>query len=141
MEERAQLSRTLKPQWVWAIALGSSIGWGAFVLPNGWMATAGPLGAALGLGIGGLLMLVIAVSYGFMIRNFPVSGGEFAYAYLGFGRDQAYVCGWFLTLGYLSIVALNASALALLGKFVLPGIAQQGLMYNIAGWEVYFGEC
>lgn len=140
MEERAQLSKTLKPHWVWAIALGSAVGWGAFVLPADWLATAGPLGAVLGLSIGGLLMLVIAVSYGFMIQNFPVSGGEFAYAYLGFGRDQAYVCGWFLTLGYISIVALNASALGLLGKFVLPGIAEQGLMYSVAGWEVYFGE-
>lgn len=85
-------------------------------------------------------MLIIAVSYGFMIQNFPVSGGEFAYTYLGFGRDQAFVCGWFLTLGYLSIVALNASALALLGRFVAPAIAERGLLYNIAGWQVYFGE-
>lgn len=139
-QERAQLSRTLKPHWVWAIALGSAVGWGAFVLPVDWMATAGPLGAMVGFGIGGLLMLVIAVSYGFMIQNFPVSGGEFAYAYLGFGRNQAFVCGWFLTLGYMSIVALNASALALLGKFVIPGIAERGLMYSVAGWEVYFGE-
>lgn len=140
MEERAQLSRTLKPQWVWAIALGSAVGWGAFVLPTDWMATAGPLGAMLGLTLGGLVMIVIAVSYGFMIQNFPVAGGEFSYAYLGFGRNQAYVCGWFLTLGYLSIVALNASALALLAKFVLPGIANQGLMHNVASWDVYFME-
>ena len=139
-QERAQLTRTLKPHWVWAIALGSAVGWGAFILPVDWMSTAGPLGAALGLGIGGLLMIVIAVSYGFMIQNFPVSGGEFAYAYLGFGRDQAFVCGWFLTLGYLSIVALNASALALLVRFVVPQVAEIGLMYTIAGWEVYFGE-
>ncbi len=140
MEERAQLSRTLKPHWVWAIALGSAVGWGAFILPTDWMGTAGPLGAILGLVIGGLLMMVIAVSYGFLIKSFPVSGGEFAYAYYGFGRDQAFVCGWFLTLGYLSIVALNASALALLGKYVLPVITDWGLMYTIAGWEVYFGE-
>jgi amino acid transporter len=139
-QERAQLSRTLKPHWVWAIALGSAVGWGAFVLPVDWMATAGPLGAIVGFGIGALLMLVIAVSYGFMIQNFPVSGGEFAYSYLRFGRNQAFVCGWFLTLGYMSIVALNASALALLGKFVVPGIVERGLMYSIAGWEVYFGE-
>lgn len=139
-ETRPELSKTLKPHWVWAIALGSAVGWGSMVLPTDWLSTAGPLGAALGLTIGGLLMIVIAVSYGFMIENFPVSGGEFAYAYLGFGRDQAFVCGWFLTLGYLSIVALNASALALLGKLVLPSIATVGLMYNVAGWEVYFGE-
>lgn len=139
-EQRAQLSRTLKPHWVWAIALGSAVGWGAFVLPVDWMSTAGPVGAMLGFTAGGVLMLIIAVSYGLLIRNFPVSGGEFAYSYLGFGRDQAFVCGWFLTLGYMSIVALNASALALLAKFVLPGIAERGLMYTIAGWEVYFGE-
>lgn len=139
-EERPELSKTLKPHWVWAIALGSAVGWGSMVLPADWLATAGPMGAALGLAIGGILMIIIAVSYGFMIENFPVSGGEFAYAYLGFGRDHAFVCGWFLTLGYLSIVALNASALALLGKFVLPGITQVGLMYTVSGYEVYFGE-
>ncbi|CAN5863933.1 hypothetical protein BH24ACT8_BH24ACT8_09870 [soil metagenome] len=32
--ERSQLTRSLKPQWVWAIALGSAVGWGAFVLPT-----------------------------------------------------------------------------------------------------------
>lgn len=140
MEERARLSRTLKPQWVWAIALGSAVGWGSFVLPTDWIAKAGPLGAVLGLLIGGGLMIVIAVSYGFMIRKMPVSGGEFAYSYLGLGRTHAYLCGWFLTLGYLSIVALNASALALLAKYTLPALAQWGRMYEIAGWDVYLGE-
>ena len=42
MENREQLSKTLKPQWVWAIALGSAVGWGSFVLPVDWMSTAGP---------------------------------------------------------------------------------------------------
>ena len=139
-ENREQLSKSLKPQWVWAIALGSAVGWGSFVLPVDWMSTAGPLGAALGLTIGALLMMIIAVSYGFLIRSYPVSGGEFAYSYLGFGRDQAFLCGWFLTLAYICTVALNASALALLARFVVPWIAERGLMYTIAGWEVYFGE-
>lgn len=137
---RAQLSRTLKPSWVWAIALGSAVGWGAFVLPTDWLGTAGPLGAIIGFLIGGLMMIVIAVSYGFLIRSFPVSGGEFAYAYVGFGRRHAFLCGWFLTLGYTCIVALNASALALLARYVLPQIAEQVLLYEVAGWEVYLGE-
>ncbi|WP_085506082.1 APC family permease [Thalassobacillus devorans] len=140
MEERKQLKKTLKPHWVWAIAFGSAVGWGAFVLPGDWMAAAGPLGVILGFSIGALLMIIIAVSYGQLIQKLPVSGGEFAYAYFGFGRYHASFCGWFLTLGYMCIVALNASALALLIKFVLPGVAMQGLMYNIAGWDVYFGE-
>lgn len=137
---RTELAKTLKPQWVWAIAFGSAIGWGSFVLPATWLAQAGPLGTILGFLIGGLLMSIIAVSYGFLIRNFPVSGGEFAYAYLGFGRNHAFVCGWFLALGYLSIIALNASAVALLAKFTLPEIANVGFLYELAGWRVYFNE-
>ncbi|MGO4886297.1 APC family permease [Anaerobacillus sp. MEB173] len=140
MEDRKQLKQTLKPHWVWAIALGSAVGWGCFILPTVWMGQAGPLGTIIGLGIGALLMLIIAVSYGFMVNRFPVSGGEFAYAYIGFGRNHAYVAGWFLTLGYMCIVALNASALALLGKFIFPSITTQGYMYSIGGWEVSFGE-
>jgi amino acid transporter len=104
------------------------------------MATAGPVGAILGFAIGGLLMIVIAVSYGILIPRFPVSGGEFAYAQIGFGRNHAVLCGWFLTLGYVCIVALNASALALLARYVLPQVAEQGLLYEVAGWEVYLGE-
>ncbi|MBB3189947.1 APC family permease [Halomonas cerina] len=140
MEQANQLKKCLKPHWVWAIAFGSAIGWGSFVLPADWIATAGPMGAIIGLAIGALLMIVIGVSYGFLIKIFPVTGGGFSYAYLGFGRRHAFFCGWFLTLGYISIVALNASALALLAKFLVPEIATFGEMYTIAGWEVYFGE-
>ncbi|MFW3616800.1 APC family permease [Billgrantia antri] len=140
MGQSNQLKKCLKPHWVWAIAFGSAIGWGSFVLPADWIATAGPLGAIIGLAIGALLMIVIGVSYGFLIKIFPVTGGGFSYAYLGFGRRHAFFCGWFLTLGYISIVALNASALALLAKFLAPEIATYGEMYTIAGWKVYVGE-
>ncbi|MBM7599387.1 amino acid transporter [Virgibacillus halotolerans] len=140
MEQREQLGKTLKPHWVWAIAFGSAVGWGAFVLPVDWMSMAGPLGVIIGFCIGAVLMIIIGVSYGFLVKKLPVSGGEFAYAYYGLGRYHAFFCGWFLTLGYMSIVALNASAIALLGKFVLPSVIEQGFMYNIAGWEVYAGE-
>lgn len=140
MEERTRLKKSLKPHWVWAIALGSSIGWGAFVQPTNWMSTAGPLGVIIGFGIGALLMMLIAVSYGFLIRHFPVSGGEFAYAFISLGRLHAFICGWFLTLAYICIVALNASAFALMFKFVFPKFIQHFPMYQMAGWDVYFTE-
>lgn len=135
-----RLDKTLKPQWVWAIALGSAVGWGAFILPTDWMATAGPVGAISGFLIGGLLMMLIAVSYGTLIRSFPVSGGELAFALVGFGRTHSFICGWFLTLGYACIVALNASALALLFRYLLPDLVQRGHLYTIAGYEVYLVE-
>lgn len=139
-ETRTTLNKTLKPHWVWAIALGSSIGWGAFVQPTNWMADAGPLGVIVGFGIGALLMMLIAVSYGFLIHSFPVSGGEFAYAFISLGRTHAFICGWFLTLGYICIVALNASAFALMFKFVFPKLVNHLFLYEIAGWEVYATE-
>lgn len=140
MEQREKLAKTLKPQWVWAIALGSAIGWGAFVQPSIWMEDSGPIGAIIGFGIGAILMMIIAVSYGFLIKHFPVSGGEFAYAFLGFNRNHAYIAGWFLVLGYLCIVALNASAFSLVIKYIFPAVAEQGYMYSIAGWDVYLME-
>ncbi|WP_411267703.1 APC family permease [Parenemella sanctibonifatiensis] len=94
--ERTELRRTPKPHWVWAIALGSAVGWGAFILPTDWLGTAGPLGSVIGIAIGAALMCLIAVSYGMLIRTFPVSGGEYAYTYTAFGRVNAYICGWML---------------------------------------------
>ncbi|RIU94931.1 APC family permease [Oceanobacillus picturae] len=137
MDERTTLKKSLKAHWVWAIALGSSIGWGAFVQPTTWMTTAGPMGVILGFGIGAILMMLIAVSYGFLIKSFPVSGGEFAYAFISLGRTHAFISGWFLTLGYICIVALNASAFALMFKFVFPALIENLHLYQIAGWDVY----
>lgn len=136
-KQRTTLDKTLKPHWVWAIALGSAIGWGAFVQPVNWMSTAGPMGVIIGFSIGAILMMLIAVSYGFLIKSFPVSGGEFAYSFISMGRTHAFVSAWFLTLGYLGIVALNASAFALMFKFVLPVVIEQLPMYTIAGWQIY----
>lgn len=140
MKEETKLSKTLKPHWVVAIAFGSAIGWGAFVLPADWMNEAGPIGVILGVLIGALLIMIIAVSYGFLVEKFPVSGGEFVFTYLGFGRIFAYICGWFVTLSYITSVALNASAIVVLFKFLYPKIVEIGYMYTIAGWEIYFSQ-
>ncbi|WP_029267457.1 APC family permease [Virgibacillus alimentarius] len=137
MKERTTLKKSFKAHWIWAIALGSSIGWGAFVQPTTWMGSAGPLGVIIGFGIGALLMMLIAVSYGFLIKSFPVSGGEFAYSFVSLGRTHAFICGWFLTLGYICIVALNASAFSLMFKFIFPKVIETFHLYQIAGWDVY----
>ncbi|MGO2860840.1 MAG: APC family permease [Brevibacterium sp.] len=134
------MAKTLKPHWVFAIALGSAVGWGAFILPTDWLATGGPLGALSGFAIGAGLMIIIAISYGFLIRTFPVSGGELAYALIAYGRIHAFFAGWFLTLGYVCVVALNASALALLFRKIMPSVIEQGYLYTVAGWDVYLPE-
>ncbi len=137
---RPRLKPVLAPLQVASLALGCVIGFGCFILAGDFLETAGPLGAALGITLGGLAMLVIARSYGLMVRTFPVAGAEFAYAYRAAGRHHAVICGWFLTLGYLSIVPLNATALAILGKFLAPELFARGYLYRVGGFEVFAGE-
>ncbi len=136
-----KLAKTLTPAQVWALALGSIVGWGCFVLPGDmFLPQAGPLAAVLGFFIGAFLLLFVAVVYGYMIEYVPVAGGEYAYAYSGFGPTCAFVCGWALVLGYVVIIAINISALALLVRFLFPGVFEFGELYTIVGWKVYFGE-
>ena len=137
---RERLKPTLRPLQVASLALGCVIGFGAFVLPGDFLGMAGPLGAVLGVAIGGAAMIVITRSYGLMVETLPVAGGEFAYAYRLGGRYHAFICGWLLTLGYLCIVPLNATALAVLGKFISPELFARGYLYSIAGFDVFAGE-
>ena len=137
---RAVLQRSLSPWHGGALALGCMIGWGCFVLPGDFLVRAGPVGATIGIVVGGLLMVLISCSYGVMVPRFPSAGGEFVYAYATKGPHHAYICGWFLTLGYLAIVPLNATALALLGKFLFPDLFARGYLYSIAGFDVFVGE-
>ncbi|WP_261721770.1 APC family permease [Staphylococcus equorum] len=138
--DRGDLKQNLSEKFVWAIAYGSCIGWGAFILPGDWIGHSGPISAAIGIVIGALLMILIAVSYGALVERFPVSGGAFAFSFLGFGRYVSFFSSWFLTFGYICVVALNATAFSLLIKFLLPDILETGKLYTIAGWDVYITE-
>ena len=62
--QNVSLERTLSPTQVWALALGSIVGWGCFVLPGDkFLPEAGPLAALIGFAIGTLLLCFVAVSY------------------------------------------------------------------------------
>ncbi|ERG65109.1 hypothetical protein L332_11750 [Agrococcus pavilionensis RW1] len=136
----ATLKRTLQPRWVFAIALGSAVGWGAFILPFDWLAAGGLGGTLLGFLIGGALIAVIAMSYGAVIRALPVTGGGVAFALASLGRVHAFVAGWCLTLGYAGIVALNASAMSLVFRMAMPDLMMQLKLYSVAGWDIYLPE-
>ena len=141
MSKEGKFKKVMRPIDVWGLALGAIIGWGCFVLPGtAFLPKAGPAGTALGMFIGALLIVIIALSYGYLIRKFPVSGGEFVYTKETFGKRNAFVCGWAMILAYWSLIPLNATALAMISRFLFPGIIQQGHLYQVAGWDVYAGE-
>ena len=138
---QTQLAKVLSPMQVWALALGSIIGWGCFILPaDSFLPNSGPLGTVIGFAVAALVLCPVVLTYGDMIKHAPVAGGEYAHTYMGFGQKWAFVCGWALVLGYISIIGANISALSLLVRYLLPGVFDFGELYTIAGWKVCTGE-
>ena len=135
------LQKTLSPMNVFSLAVGCMIGWGAFMLPGeSFLPKAGPAGAAIAMAAAALIMMIAANNYSFMMHRFPVTGGAFTYTREAFGVHHSFICSWFLSLSYLSIVPLNATALALICRILFPKALQFGFHYTVAGYHVYLGE-
>ena len=101
---------------------------------------AGPLGTIIAMEAATLVMLIISYNYSYMIKKFPQTGGEFLYAKMAFGEHHGFLCAWFLSLSYLSVIPLNATALNLIMRAVFGSAFQFGFHYTVAGYDVYFGE-
>ena len=137
----SRLNRHLSPLHVWSLAFGCIIGWGAFMMPGTtFLPTAGTLGTTLAMIIGALVMVVISLSYSYMVSRHPKAGGEFVFARACFGRHHAFVCGWFLALAYLANVPMNCTALGLMTRKLFFGVFQFGRLYQIAGYDIWVGE-
>lgn len=141
MAEEIKLTKSLSPLQVCALALGSIVGWGCFVLPGDmFLPNAGPIGTLLGFLAGAILISFVGVCYSYMIKHAPVAGGAFTYAYVGYGPTASFICGWSLVIGYIAIVMIDIAALSLIFRFLFPGVFEFGELYTIAGWKVYVGE-
>jgi amino acid transporter len=136
------MKKQMRPIDVLAVALGSIIGWGCFVMPgNSFLPAAGPIGTFVGLFLSAIMAYIIAQSYSYLIRKYPVEGGEFEYVTQAFGKKHAFICGWFLVLAYISFIPLNGTAIGLITRYLLPGtILQKTHLWNIGGFDVYLGE-
>jgi len=140
-QESGGLTRYLSPFNVWALSLGCSIGWGAFVMPaTTLLPKAGPVGAVVGMLVAALAIMIIAVSFHYMLNRYPDSGGAFTFTKKVLGYDHAFLCAWALILAYVAIMWANATALILISRFLLGDVFQFGFHYVVAGYDVYFGE-
>ena len=139
--ERAGSAAYLSTLGAWALAFGCSVGWGAFVMPGTtFLPIAGPVGTALGIGIGALVMLILGASYHYLMNRFPDGGGTYTYTKKCFGYDHGFLSAWFLILTYIAIIWANATALPLIARTLLGGVFQFGFKYEIAGYQIYMGE-
>lgn len=135
-----ELGKGMSPAAVWALAVGSIIGFGCFILPPDFLEKAGPLGFVLGIAIGSAAMLIVGKNISYMVERFPLAGGQFTYTKEFFGTTHGFICGWMLVLGYISLIAMNATALGVLAEHIAPTIFRTGYLYTIAGWDVYLTE-
>ena len=142
-QEDGSLRRSLTPMHVWAIAFGCVIGWGSFINPGKkFLPTSGVAGTAIAMALGAIVMIIIAFSYAYMVPKYPKAGGEFTFAKMCFGKNMAFICGWFLVVAYLTNVPMNSTAIGLIvdGLDGNADILKFGFHYAIAGFDIYLGE-
>ena len=139
--DNTKLKPYLSPLNVWALSFGCAVGWGAFVMPGTtFLPIAGPVGTAIGMFIGGIIMLIIGYNYHFMMNKYPDAGGTYSYAKKVLGYDHGFLSSWFLILVYIAITWANATALPIIFRRFLGDAFQFGFHYQVAGFDVYFGE-
>ena len=139
--QETKLQPYLSPLAVWALSVGSAIGWGSLVVTSSsYLSQAGPLGSIIGLLIGFAMMLMVASHYHFLANRYPGTGGLYHYVKSIFGYDRAFLIAWFMFLIYISIFWANATSIPLFARYFLHGVFKFGPLYTIFGYEVYLGE-
>ena len=135
------LKRNLSPMNVWALAFGCMIGWEIFAMPaDRLLPNAGPFGTLLAVLITMGIMLLIAANYHYMINRYPSVGGVLTFSRMAFGREHAFLCAWFLSLAYIVVIPLNATALSVIGRSLLGNLYPDGLRYRMMDTDIYLCE-
>ena len=140
-DNTTKLQPYLSPLAVWALSVGSAIGWGSLVVTSkSYLSQSGPMGSVLGLLIGFGMMLFVANHYHFLSNRYPDTGGLYHYIKEIFGYDLAFLVGWFMFLIYNSIFWANATSIPLFARYFLRGVFKVGFLYTIFDYDVYLGE-
>ena len=139
--KKSELKPYLSPLAVWALSVGSAIGWGSLVVTSkAYLSQAGPMGSIIGLLIGCFMMLMVSSHYHFLGNRFPGVGGLYHYIKEIFGYDFAFLIAWFMFLIYISIFWANATSIPLFLRYFVSNVFKTGYLFTVFGYEVYLGE-
>lgn len=131
----------LSPLSVWALSIGSAIGWGCLVVTcSDYLLQAGPMGSILGLLIGLAMMFMVSNHYHFLANRYPGTGGLYNYVKYVFGYDRAFLVAWFMFLIYIAIFWANATSIPLSVRYFIGDTFQVVRLYKIFDYDVYLGE-
>ena len=141
MEGKGRLKTSFTPLGMWAFSIGTSIGWGSFIVTcNTYLQKSGLLGTVFGLLIGMAVIFVISWNLQYMIRKAPNAGGVYTFEKRVGGMDPGFLALWFVLLTYLAILWANITSVPLFARFFLGNTFQFGFRYRIFGYEVWLGE-
>ena len=130
------LARKLTLANYFALGFGTMIGTGWVVLMDDWLARGGPLGAMLGFGFGGILLLPVGYIYGQWVRRLPDAAGEAAYTAQVFPPLVSYFTGWIMLLAYFIVCPWEAVVVGRLAAYIFPRLDTVEL-YRVAGQPVF----
>ena len=135
MNNRHELKKGIGRLGFFSLAFGSMIGVGWITGLQVMFEQAGPVGTALAFILGGLLMVTIGLCYAEAISLLPVTGGEVAYAYKAYGARKAFLIGWALAFGYLSVSAFEAVSIGIVLSYLVA--IDYWPLYDIGDTTVY----
>ncbi|MCR4763842.1 MAG: amino acid permease [Lachnospiraceae bacterium] len=129
------------PLGIWAFSIGTSIGWGSFIVTcNTYLQKSGLLGTVIGLLLGMAIILVITWNLQYMIMKKPDAGGPYTFVKQMNSKDLGFVTFWFVLLTYLAIFWASITSLPLFARFFLGDTFRFGFHYHVFGYEVWLGE-
>ncbi|HUL33078.1 MAG TPA: APC family permease [Candidatus Eisenbacteria bacterium] len=131
-----RLARKLSLRNYFALGFGTMIGTGWVILMDDWLGRGGPLGAALGFLLGGILFLPIGYVYGQWVRRLPDAAGEAAYTAQVFPEWVSYLTGWMMLLAYFIVCPWEAVVVGKLAAHIVPQLDTLEL-YRVAGQPVF----
>ncbi len=133
------LKRTLKRRHLYTLGVGTIVGVAWLMVLGSVLASAGPLGAAIGFVVGAAAMIPIGMCYAELSGAMPHVGGEVVYAYQLFGVRWAYVTGVCLAFIYIINCVFFAVSVGWLLNELAPGIEGPRL-YTVLGAAVHLGD-
>jgi len=126
---------------LFAIAFGSVIGSGAFILPgNFFLEDAGLVNTFIGFSIAIVIIIIIEKSYSIMMSKYQQAGGAYCFAKYTFGKKIGFATGWLLLLAYVAMIPLNATAIPMVLEKVLPFYTRGIMLYDIYGYDIYSND-
>jgi basic amino acid/polyamine antiporter, APA family len=129
------LARTITSRQLFALAFGTIIGSAWAVVLGHWLAAAGPVGATIGFVGGGLIMLIVALSYAELSARVPVAGAEASFAKAMFGPAAGFAVGWFIVVQLVTVTTYEAISMSWILSMLLPAIKGSEL-YSVLGYAV-----